>query len=172
MKLIGNRIFIRLLSPDDVSEEYVAWLNDPEVNQYLESRFHLQTLDTVRSYVKVMSDSLVDVMFGIFLNDTNEHIGNIKIGSINTFHRFAEVGLIVGNSKMWGRGYASEAIILATKYSFEELQLNKLIAGMYSENTGSLKAFIKSGWQHVGTFHRHYFLRDSFIDKILVEICV
>jgi RimJ/RimL family protein N-acetyltransferase len=110
-------------------------------------------------------------MFGMFLNDSHEHIGNIKIGNIDTFHRRAEVGLVIGNRGMWGKGYAAEAIALVTKYGFEELNLNKLTAGMYAENMGSYKAFLKCGWRHVGTLKEHCFSHGKYSDEFVVEIC-
>jgi [ribosomal protein S5]-alanine N-acetyltransferase len=171
MKLIGKRIFIKILSPDDVNQAYVEWMNDPAIHQYLESRFRMQTIESVRSFVEGMNNSTVDAMFGIFLNDSSEHIGNIKIGNINPFHRRADVGLIIGNRSAWGKGYAAEAIALVTQYGFEELNLNKLFAGMYAENTGSFKAFLKCGWRHVGTLKEHCFSHGKYTDEFIVEIC-
>lgn len=171
MKILGKRIFIQILSPHDVTEAYIAWMNDPDINQYLESRFRIQTMESVRSFVEAMNNSPVDAMFGIFLNDSHQHIGNIKIGNIDTFHRRAEVGLVIGDRAVWGKGYAAEAISLATKYGFEELNLNKLTAGMYAENIGSFKAFIKCNWRHVGTLKEHCFSHGKYIDEFIVEIC-
>lgn len=171
MKVLGKRMYLRLLAPDDASEAYASWMNDPEINQYLESRFRVQTVESIREYLAVMNDSVYDAMFGMFLNDTHNHIGNIKIGNINVFHRRAEVGLIIGNRTMWGKGYAAEAIELATKYGFEELNLNKLTAGMYEHNMGSFKAFIKAGWRHVGTLKEHCFSHGKYEDEFVVEIC-
>jgi RimJ/RimL family protein N-acetyltransferase len=171
MRVNGKRIYIRILAPDDASEEYVSWINNNEINQYLESRFRVQTLESVRSFIDAMNSSPVDALFGIFLHDTQEHIGNIKIGNIDTFHRRAEVGLIIGKRAAWGKGYATEAIALITQYAFEELNLNKLFAGMYAENLGSYKAFIKCGWKHVGTLKEHCFSHGKYSDEFLVEIC-
>lgn len=171
MKLIGKRIYIKILAPDDVTEHYVAWMNDPEINQYLESRFRIQTLTSVRAFVEAMNNSPVDSLFGIFLGENNHHIGNIKIGNIDTFHRRAEVGLIIGDRTIWGKGYAAEAILLATQYGLEELNLNKLTAGMYAENIGSFKAFLKCGWRHVGTLKEHCFSHGQYSDEFIVEIC-
>ena len=69
-----------------------------------------------------MNNSPVDAMFGIFLNDSHQHIGNIKSGNIDPFHRRAEVGLVIGDRAVWGKGYAAEAISLATRYGFEGTQ--------------------------------------------------
>ena len=42
-------IHLRLLTLDDVTETYVSWLNDPEVNKYLDT--HGTTLEELRKYV-------------------------------------------------------------------------------------------------------------------------
>ena len=45
-------IYLLSINVNDVNETYVNWLNDPLVNQYLETRFSLQNIETVRSFVE------------------------------------------------------------------------------------------------------------------------
>lgn len=169
MTLVGDRICLRLLSPEDVSPQYVSWLNDKEVTEFLEIRWRTHSLDDVREYVKSMNNSDHDFLFGIFLKESGEHIGNIKIGEINPLHRFGDVGLIIGNKNMWGKGYGADAIALVTRYGFGELDLNKLKAGMYDGNMGSYKAFIKAGYSEVGRYRKHRFCHGHYVDELLVE---
>ncbi len=164
-----ERIHLRLLSPEDVTEAYVAWLMNPVVNRYLENRWSAQTLESVKSYVAAMNASSHDYMFGIFLNDTGEHIGNIKVGGVNWIHRYGDVGLLIGEPKAWGQGYGTEAIALATAFAFRELSLNKLIAGIYANNPGSYKAFMKAGYREVGRMEKHRLSQGELVDEILVE---
>ena len=171
MKYFGQRIYLKILIPDDVGEGYVQWMNDPDINQFLESRFQYHTLDSVKAFVAEMSAGAGNMLFGIFLRETAEHIGNIKIGNINSLHRRADIGLIIGKRELWGQGFAAEAIGLATKYAFEELNLYKLTAGMYAENQGSFKAFLKNGWQQCGTLKQHAFSHGRYVDELMVEIC-
>ncbi len=171
MKHIGKKIFIRLLSPEDVTQEYVNWMQDEEIVQYLESRWRVSTIEDIKEYVKTINNSPNDFLLGIFDKENSEHIGNIKIGSINQIHRYADIGFIIGNKKYWGKGIASEAIELATKFAFEELNLNKLIAGIYEGNIGSTKALIKMGYREVGILKKHRFCKGKYVDEILVEKC-
>ncbi|TAE30391.1 MAG: N-acetyltransferase [Candidatus Kapaibacterium sp.] len=171
MRLQGNHIYLRLLTPEDVGNDYVSWMNDSEITQYLESRWSAYTLETVRAFVKAMCDSPKDFLFGMFLNATNQHIGNIKIGNVNAIHRYGDVGLIIGDKASWGKGIASEAISLVTQYGFEELNLHKLIAGMYEQNVGSYKAFLKSGYQDAGRYKAHFFYQGRYVDARFVEKC-
>ncbi|MCU0425061.1 MAG: GNAT family N-acetyltransferase [Candidatus Kapabacteria bacterium] len=171
MELHGQHIYLRLLTPDDVSEAYVAWMNDSEITQYLESRWTVQTKDTIRAFVQATCDSSKDFLFGMFLNENHKHIGNIKIGNINQVHRFGDVGLIIGDKASWGKGFAAEAIALVTRYGFEELNLHKLFAGMYEQNLGSYKAFIKAGYSDAGRYKQHFFCQGRYVDALWVEKC-
>lgn len=175
MRINGQRIYLRFLTPDDATPSYLAWMHDPDVIQYLESRWSVQTLDSIRAFIKAMNDSPRDYLFGIFLKETEprsgQHIGNIKVGGINERHRFGDVGLIIGEKSAWGKGYASEAITLATQYGFDELNLNKLTAGMYEQNVGSYKAFLKAGYREVGVYKQHFFYQGGYMDMYVVEKC-
>lgn len=169
MLKIGERIFIRLLSEDDVTGEYLNWLRDVEVIRFLESRWKTFTLEDLKQYVRNINNSHHDYIFGIFLLDTGKHIGNIKIGSINFIHRFGDIGLLIGDKNYWGKGYGTEAIKLATGYAFEDLNLRCLIAGMYSNNVGSYKAFLKAGYEQVGVYKKKALFNGSYVDEIIMQ---
>lgn len=68
-------------------------------------------------------------LFKIICNNSNCHIGNIKIGPINPHHNYADISYFIGEKSLWGKGIATEAIQLILKYAFEELKLHKVTAG-------------------------------------------
>jgi [ribosomal protein S5]-alanine N-acetyltransferase len=153
--LKSNSIVLRELESSDVTELYVHWLNDPNINKYLESRFILQDKHTVKNFVDNCRFSEFSFLFGMFLPENMKHIGNIKLGSINKHHKSAEVGLVIGDKSYWNKGFASIVISMVTQFAFNELKLTKLNAGCYESNIGSKKSFEKSGYQVEG------FLRDQ-----------
>lgn len=145
----------RTLREEDVTDEYVGWLNDPESNKYLEVRHSHQTLDTCRSFILACNADPSTYLFGIFLKSTGKHIGNIKIGFINVVHKRGEVGLFIGDKQCWGRGYAAQAVREITKYAFSELRLQRLEAGCYEPNLASLNTFLKVGYKLEGFKRMH-----------------
>ena len=171
MQIQGQRIHLRQLEETDVSDDYLEWMRDPQVTQYLESPNRVHTLDSLRAFVRDMNTSPRNHLFGIFVAESSEHIGNIKIGSIREPHRSADLGLIIGRRSAWGQGHGTEAITLATRHAFEEIGLNKLWAGMTELNVGSYRAFMKAGYREVGRFRRHVLFNGRYIDSILVEKC-
>jgi len=171
MKIIGDRIYLKLLSPDDVNEKYLNWMRDPQVLQYLECRWRAYSLEELRRYIQSVNDGLNNFMLGIYLKNEDEYIGNIKVGGINHVHRHGDVGLILGEKSVWGKGYGREAVELVTKYAFEEINLNKVIAGIYESNIGSIKAFEKAGYRKVGVLKQHRFCKGIYVDEVLLEKC-
>jgi len=170
MAVFGERVFLRILSASDVSEAYRSWMSDDEVVRYLECRWRSYTLEDLREFVESMNRSPRDVLFGIFERGTERHVGNIKIGNIDPIHRFADVGLLIGDRPSWGKGYGSEAIRLACRYAREELNLHKLTAGIYASNEGSRRAFLKAGFREAGLLKEHRLSAGAYVDEWLMEV--
>ena len=148
--LQSSRLLLRALQPSDLNATYLSWLNDPEVNRYLETRFLPQTLESIQTYWQTHRDDPNSPWFAICLRSDGRHIGNIKLGPIQWLHRRADLSLFIGDRSCWGQGYASEAIALLRDWTFRELDLQKLNAGVYSGNIGSRKAFEKCGFELEG----------------------
>lgn len=166
--IVGERIYLREVLASDVTENYRHWLNDPEINQYLEVRFVPQTLGAIAAYVDKMSKDKDNVFLAIVHKEGNRHIGNLKIGPINRAHRYADIGIVIGEKDLWGKGYATEAIALATRYGFESLGLHRLEAGAYTQNAGSAKAFLKAGWHEEGVEKSKWLLDGRYTDGVRV----
>lgn len=166
--LAGERIYLREVRPSDVNDNYYRWMNDPEVTQYLESRFYPNSLEGLREYVASKLGDRDNVFLAIVLKDGDRHIGNIKLGPINWIHRFADVGILIGEKDCWGKGYATEAIRLVVDYAFRVLNLHKLTAGCYELNQDSIKAFQKAGFAVEGIRKYHFYYKGVYIDDILL----
>ncbi|NWF67047.1 MAG: GNAT family N-acetyltransferase [Campylobacterales bacterium] len=163
-------VYLRELNCSDVNENYLSWMNDSEITKYLEVRFRQFSIDDLIKFVNETKKSDTNYLFGIFLKESNKHIGNMKIGDINKFHHFADVGLLIGDKKEWGKGYATLAIKEACKIAFNDLNLYKLKSGMYENNLGSYRAFLKVGFKEVGRYKNHWICGEKREDEILLEL--
>lgn len=164
-----SRIYIAPLTEVHCTEAYVAWLNDPAVSRFLETRHQVQTLESVRSFVAAVNARDNEHLFGIFRRD-QLHIGNIKVGPIHPFHRVGDVSLFIGQRDCWGRGYATEAIVALSDLAFRQLGAEKLSASMYAENRASTRAFEKAGYVHEGVRRDHYVLNGVRSDVVLMGL--
>jgi ribosomal-protein-alanine N-acetyltransferase len=164
------RLDYRRLEAGDVGARYVAWMNDPDVVRYLESRHQQQSESDVRDFVARQAAREDTLFLGMYLRDDGAHIGNVKLSPIVRRHARAELGILIGERAAWGKGYASEAIAAAAAYAFSELKLAKITAGCYGSNRGSRNAFAKAGFSVEGTRPAQYDLDGIWDDEIIMGL--
>jgi RimJ/RimL family protein N-acetyltransferase len=152
----SERLAFRILEVCDVSNQYVHWLNDPEINRFLETRFTPHTKSSCENFVLAMQADAGSYLFGIFNKKTNAHIGNIKIGSINVNHKVGYISFFIGDKNSWGKGYGAESIHSVTQWGFKFLRLRRIESGCYEGNLAALRSFLKIGYTVEG-FHRSSF---------------
>ena len=158
-KLAIDNLYLRSLTLDDCTNKYAQWLNDKNVNIYLETRFSIQNAEIIKSFVAGINDSPDSYLFGIFIDDS--HIGNIKIGPIHPIYEFADISYFIGETSCWGKGYAAKAIKLITDFGFTRLKLNRIQAGVHGSNIGSQKVLEKCGYKKEAVLRNKLYYGDK-----------
>lgn len=164
----SERLLLRELSGADCSADYVRWLGDPGISQYLETRHAPQDEASIVAFIEGVRARDDEFLFGMFLREGGRHIGNIKVGPIHRRHQLADLSLLIGARDCWGKGFAAEAIEALSRYAFADLGVLKLSASMYAPNIGSKQAFLKVGYREEGLRRGHYDLGGERCD--LVEL--
>jgi len=162
----SERLRLRPLTPDDIDNRYLAWFKDEEVVRYLEVR-NLTRSDSV-AFLRRGEETGLYRIYAICLKETGEHIGNIKLGEVRPTHGVSDLVTVIGARAHWGKGYATEAIRLATQFAFNQLDLRKLSAGIYSGNIGSAKAYLRAGWIIEGVLHAQFIRDGATFDELVV----
>jgi len=136
----NNKVYLREIEVSDINNNYLNWMNSKVVNQYMETRFNKQTINTIKQFIENIKDDKSSKIFAICDSLTKQHIGNIKLGPINFNHKKADISFFIGDKDYWGKGYATEAIKLMINYGFNIKKLHKITAGVYEKNISSIKA--------------------------------
>ena len=144
-KIEGNRIYLRKLNEDDATQRYCDWLNDPEVNKYIETK--RTSISELKQYIEKKNENPNCLFLGIFLKNNNRHIGNIKLEPIDFKKRNATLGILIGDKDYWGMGIGTEATKLLVDYAFKNLNLKEINLGVISENKAAIRAYKKVGFQ-------------------------
>lgn len=160
------RLTLRLVVEADCTERYVAWLEEPEVNQFLETRHTVQTLPGIVAFVRGMLASHDSYLFAICERESGRHVGNIKLGPMSAHHRCADVSYFLGERSVWGRGYATEAIEAVSRIGFTRFDLHRVQAGVYASNAGSIRALEKVGFKLEGRFREQLLGKNGFEDHL------
>jgi len=107
LKIYGKNICLRSFQESDVTDHYVSWLNDNEVVKYSNQRFLTHTIESSNKYLDSFSNTR-NMYMAIEDGSTKELYGSIT-AYIQFNHGTADIGLMVGSKKSWGKGVGSEA---------------------------------------------------------------
>ncbi len=162
--LKGKNIYLGALSPKERLEGYADWINDQETTLFMGSGRFPAAAGDLKAYLNAYSSSKDGMILGVFANKTSKHIGNITLHLIDWRNRNAEIGIIIGDKRSRGKGYATEAISLVVDHAFNKLNLHKLYTGMISGNEASKRAFDKAGFKIEGTLREHFYLNGKYLD--------
>jgi|TARA_B100002003_G_C14114657_1_gene536168 RimJ/RimL family protein N-acetyltransferase len=168
IRLCGKRYYLETILPKDVTDKYVAWVNDPDVTRFLEVRFGKSTLASNRSFVKQF-DNKVKFLFGIYTSERNVHIGTASL-KINANHNIAEFGYFLGDKRYWGENAALEACSLLLEFGFNKIGLRKIWGGAYLTNISAIFNFKKMGFTQEGRFREHYLDGDTATDILFFSM--
>jgi len=168
IKLEGQRIFLKTLDQNQATKEYCGWLNDAEVNKYLETRE--TTIAKLKQYIKEKNENPKCLFFGIFFKENNKHIGNIKLEPIDFKNKKATIGILIGDKNYWGRGIGTEAIKVLVDYGFKNLNLKEINLGVISENKPALNLYKKVGFKVDGVRKKAIRHGDKLFDKVIMSV--
>ena len=152
--LNGSFINLRPLNMTDCNKRYLSWLNNYEVNKYLETRWTKHSINSIKKHVRNINNSKNNIILAIEDKASKKHIGNIKLGPINFNHKFSDISYFIGEQNFWGKGYGFEAVKLMSRFSLLELKIEYLLAGVYENNKGSAALLKKLGYTLQGTFKK------------------
>lgn len=162
-RLEGERLVLRPVTGEDVADGYVAWMQDPEVNRFMETRFRKQSRKDVEEFVGRMRGDDNVLFLAMILKEYGRHVGNIKL-AVRPEHRRGEISLFIGDKSQWGKGLGAEAIALVRDHGLHTLGLAKITAGCYANNIGSARAFEKCGFVREAVLKAEYVCEGVRVD--------
>lgn len=107
------------------------------------------------------------VEFNIRLLQDDRLIGFIGLNDIRPNHGDCWVGIGIGESDCWGKGYGTDAMRLALRYAFEELNLQRVSLDVFVHNTRAVRSYEKAGFKREG-IERQLVVRDGQRLDVLV----
>ena len=169
ISLETERLILIPLGTSHLSDEYVNWLNDSEVNRFLESGGGYTKKKLLEFLLHIES---INIFFwGIHLKNDLKHIGNIKIDPINVKHKYGEYGILIGDKTHWGNGFAREASMRVFDFCFSsEVDLRKINLGVNQINLNAVNLYQSMGFKIEGTLKKHIKINNDYYDMILMAL--
>lgn len=123
----------------DITDRYIGWLNDPEVNRYSRRR-DLPPSDAAAAlkYLRASGDTAPIWKIGV----AGDHVGNIQ-ASLDEHNRRADISIVIGERSVWGKGVGAAAVYTLSRHLFSR-GLHRVDAGTC--NPAFVRLVEKLGW--------------------------
>ncbi len=159
-----GKIELRQLVPEDVSDKYVGWLNDPDVNKFLEIRHSLPV--TKEDVIKFVRDCRENCRYhwGIFID--GGHIGNISCSRYNRVYRWVDVSNLIGEERFRGTNAAKYALAGAIEYLFTIGNFHRIQAGTYSVHLSGIALLTNLGFKKEAVLREAAVIDNDYIDVL------
>ena len=145
MKKSQYKYTFKKLTIKDITDNYISWLNDPIVNQYLEVRYKKQTKETVSNYINSFYREEEKYIWGVYHDE--KMIGTTTLAFFNKEYNSVEVGLMIGDTDYWGKSASDSALNFILDFSFNKLKKDSVTGGSYDENIGIVFTLKKLGFE-------------------------
>lgn len=124
----------------------------------------------IEKYVRdaISDNSRMD--FLIFTNDTEKLVGEVVIHDIDTGNRSAGIRIAVDKKKDYGKGYGTEALILAMNYAFGMRNLHRLELEVLNINDRAYHVYEKIGFKKEGIKRDANYFNHKYYDLISMSI--
>lgn len=93
-----------------ITQDYIDWLNDPEVTQHSRQHGRVHTRESCIRYIKQF-DGCTSWLWGIYT--PSSHIGNV---AVNSYCGQADVTIMIGRKELWNQGCGTEAMRIAISW--------------------------------------------------------
>lgn len=172
-RLRGNRIELKILTPEDSKDVYEYYVRNKDYLKPFEpSRdADFYTLKGQREllmegYKQFLNDTSVN--FGIYKD--KKFIGKIQLSNIvlGVFHN-AFVGYSI-DEKYQKNGYMKEALNLVLDYAFDDMDLHRIEASTLVDNIPSQCVLKGCGFEEVGVSKRYLFINGKWRDHKIFYI--
>jgi RimJ/RimL family protein N-acetyltransferase len=148
---------------------YTRWRNDFSTAKTMDKLAKPITLEErVAWYEKAIGHS-GSVQFTIYVRSDLRPIGLANLHDLDLQHGTAELGIIIGESDVRGKGYGTETTRLLLDYAFTVVGLYNVMLRVYAFNLSGIRAYEKAGFREIGRRHQSHLLAGQRWDEVFME---
>ncbi|NSL86243.1 GNAT family N-acetyltransferase [Chitinophaga sp. Mgbs1] len=139
-----NDIKLKAIERSDL-EDMSVLANNPAIAANLRDSFPSPySLKDAEAFLALIEEGKLKYVWGIYVKD--KIAGVITLTPQEDIYRHsAEIGYWIG-APFYGKGVMSEAVALLTAYTFSELDIHRIYAGVFAYNEASKKVLLKNGF--------------------------
>ena len=164
--LTGKHIVLRAIESEDLPQ-LLAWRNQPHFRRFFREHRELSMTNQMQWYENmVVSDPRIR-MFSIVTADEGVLLGATGLCYIDTINRNADFSIYIGYKDLYiDHHYSPDVAHVLLKYGFEELNLHRVWAEIYSIDTKKIQFFSELGFIQEGCHRQHHWTEGRWVDSL------
>jgi len=165
MKDIYTGKFVRLsaFDPEEMSKAWSRWYRNSEYVRLLNSS--ARPMLSPKAELKWMEEEVSEMtpggyFFAIRTLADDTLIGELVLDVVDWGGRDAFVGLSIGETEYWNKGYGTDVMNILLRFAFAEVNLKRVSLGVFEYNPRAIRSYEKAGFRHEGRL-RHLLRREG-----------
>ena len=159
----GKLVRLSAFDPEEMSKMFPRWNRNSEYQRLLNSS--ARPMHSPKAELKWMEKEAGEMspsghFFGIRRLEDDKLIGEIGIDVVNWPGRDAFVGLGIGETEYWSKGYGTDAMNILLRFAFTELNLRRVTLTVFEYNPRAIRSYEKAGFRHEG-YLRNFLNREG-----------
>ena len=145
----GTLVKLDPIDPENDSASIAAWTRDGAYARLEDANLAvIYPENATREYIENQLKN--SYYFTILTRKECKMIGFIELDGFNWPAREVWVGIGIGDREFQGRGYGTDAMRLALRFAFLELNLNRVSLTVFEYNQRGIRSYEKAGFEAEG----------------------
>jgi|GEM_PF-931061 len=154
--LNGRQVAIGPVLPEDLSRLF-AWGDDPQIAR-LNQPWLPKNLDREHDFWLNAGGDPRRIFMAVRRTGRAEIAGYVQITAIESIHRSANLGILIGRPEDRGRGLGREAMELTIAFCRDHLNLTRLSLAVHADNAAAIGLYERLGFATEGCLRAAQFI--------------
>ena len=153
--LRGEKVRLTAVQSGDMAT-IARWWADPEfLRLYNTAPAAPRNEDQLSRRFDTSQTSPDTFLFAIRLLAEDDIIGLLEFDGVEWAHRTTFVSIGIGAAEHRGHGYGNDAMRVALRFAFHELNLHRVCLTVFSYNTAAIALYERLGFRREGVYREH-----------------
>lgn len=149
----GKLVRLSAYDPKELSKSFSRWVRNSEYQRLLSNQsIPLFSSDAMLKWMEkeVGEISPASYYFSIRTLADDKLIGELGLDVVDWSGRDAFVGLGIGETEYWSKGYGTDVMNVLLRFTFMEVNLQRVTLNVFEYNPRAIRSYEKAGFQHEG----------------------
>ncbi len=151
--LTGKFVRLSAFDPEEMGKAFARWNMNSEYVRLLNSSalpMRSAKSNAKRLEENIVESSLASYDFSIRTLADDKLIGELGLEVVDWVGRDAFVGLGIGETEYWNKGYGTDIMNVLLRYAFTEINLRRVSLTVFEYNPRAIRSYEKAGFRREG----------------------